>query len=111
MQAKQKAAAKAKEEADKAKKAVSRSQIGFEVKGWDETTDFEKLVHLIFGIEMDGLKWGEGYQIEPIAFGVNQLKVTCIVEDEKINVEDLTDKVQEFEDYVQSVDIFLFNKL
>lgn len=35
----------------------------------------------------------------------------CIVEDDKVSVDDLVEKIQEFEDYVQSVDIAAFNKI
>lgn len=35
----------------------------------------------------------------------------CVVEDDKVSVDDLTDKIQEFEDYVQSIDIAAFNKI
>lgn len=35
----------------------------------------------------------------------------CIVEDDKVSVDGLTETIQEFEDYVQSVDIAAFNKI
>lgn len=35
----------------------------------------------------------------------------CIVEDEKVSVDDLTEEITGFEDYVQSVDIAAFNKI
>ena len=35
----------------------------------------------------------------------------CVIEDEKVSVDELTEKIQEFEDFVQSVDIAAFNKI
>jgi elongation factor 1-beta len=35
----------------------------------------------------------------------------CVVEDEKVSVDDLTEEITAFEDYVQSVDIAAFNKI
>jgi len=35
----------------------------------------------------------------------------CIVEDDKVSVDALTETIQEFEDFVQSVDTAAFNKI
>lgn len=35
----------------------------------------------------------------------------CVVEDDKISIEELSEEIQEFEDFVQSVDIAAFNKI
>jgi translation elongation factor EF-1beta len=60
---------------------------------------------------MDGLLWKTEYKKEPIAYGVHKLIVGCVVEDEKVAVDDLQEKIEAFEDEVQSVDIALFNKI
>lgn len=62
-------------------------------------------------IEMDGLVWKQDCKKEPIAYGVFKLIVGCVIEDAKVLVDDLTDKIMEFEDEVQSVDILSFNKI
>lgn len=46
-----------------------------------------------------------------IAFGIKKLQIMCIVEDDKVSVDALTETIQEFEDFVQSVDIAAFNKI
>lgn len=46
-----------------------------------------------------------------IAFGIKKLQIMCIVEDDKVSVDALVETLQEFEDYVQSVDIAAFNKI
>lgn len=59
---------------------------------------------------MDGLVWGAS-KLVPVGYGINKLQIMCVVEDEKVSVDLLTEKIQEFEDYVQSVDIAAFNKI
>lgn len=55
-------------------------------------------------IEMDGLLWGATKKV-PIGYGISKLQVVCTVEDDKVSVDDLQEKIQGFEDHVQSVDI------
>jgi len=59
---------------------------------------------------MDGLVWGAS-KLVPVAFGVKKVQIICTIVDDLVSVEDLTDKIQAFEDLVQSVDIAAFNKL
>lgn len=111
-------AAKIKEERLKAyaeKKAkkptvIAKSSIVLDVKTWDDETDLKKLEELVRTIEMDGLVWGAS-KLVPVGYGINKLQIMCVVEDEKVSVDDLVEKIQEFEDYVQSVDIAAFNKI
>jgi translation elongation factor EF-1beta len=60
---------------------------------------------------MDGLFWKTEYKKEPIAFGVHKLCIGCVLEDEKISVDDLQEKIEALEEYVQSVDISCFSKI
>lgn len=78
------------------------------------------------GIVMDGLLWGATKKV-PIGYGISKLQIVCTVEDEKVSVDDLqgkilqkifqlilyrfSEKITEFEDHVQSVDIVAFNKI
>jgi len=59
---------------------------------------------------MDGLSWGAS-KLVPIAYGVKKVQIICTIIDDLVSVEDLTDKIQAFEDLVQSVDVAAFNKL
>jgi len=34
-----------------------------------------------------------------------------VVEDDKVSIEELTEKIESFEDFVQSVDVAAFNKI
>jgi len=60
---------------------------------------------------MDGLVWKEQTQKEPIAYGIYKLIIGCTVEDLKVSSDDLTEKMEEMDDMVQSVDIRAFNKV
>ncbi|CAN0274578.1 unnamed protein product [Pylaiella littoralis] len=102
------AAAKA---AKDAKKKIDRSQIVFEVKPWDTETDLKELFGKICASEIEGLTWGEAHKLVPVAFGVKKLVLSCVVEDDKVGVEDITDVIEAFEDYVQSVDMTTMNRL
>merc|ERR1712071_347212 len=56
-------------------------------------------------IVMDGLVWGSVHELKPLAFGIFKLVITAIIEDEKVSSDDLTEKIEDYEDEVQSVDI------
>ena len=85
--------------------------IIFEVKPWEAETDLDEMAKLILAIEMDGLFWKTEYKKEPIAFGVFKLIIGATIEDAKVSTDDLQEKIEELEDYVQSVDIAAFNKI
>ncbi len=85
--------------------------ILFEVKPYEAETDLDALAKKILAIEMDGLFWKTEYKKEPIAYGVHKLIIGCVIEDDKIPVDDLQEKIEAFEDEVQSVDIASFNKI
>ena len=90
----------------------------------------KKLEESVRSIQMDGLLWGTG-KLLPVAYGVKKLQITCVIEDDKVSsqhesqikcsknyvlsfkvsTEELEEKLVEFEDYVQSVDIVAFNKI
>ena len=98
----------AKEE--KKGKVIAKSSITFDVKPWDDETDLDALLVKIKAIEMEGLLWGTA-QKKPLAYGIFKLCVTCVVEDDKVGSDDLTEKIEAFEDEVQSVDIAAFQKI
>jgi elongation factor 1-beta len=54
--------------------------------------------------------WGAS-KLVPLAYGIKKLQIMCVIEDDKVSVDELTEKIQEFEDFVQSVDIAAFNKI
>lgn len=62
------------------------------------------------GIEKDGLVWGASTLVA-VGFGIKKLQINLVVEDEKISLDELSEEITEFEDYVQSVDIAAMQKL
>jgi elongation factor 1-beta len=79
-------------------------------KPWDDETDMKAMEESVRGITKDGLVWGTG-KLVAIGYGIKKLQITCVVEDDKISVDELIEDITGFEDYVQSVDISAFNKL
>ncbi|XP_050531816.1 elongation factor 1-beta [Daktulosphaira vitifoliae] len=92
------------------KVVIAKSSIVLDVKPWDDETDMKKLEECVRTIQMDGLVWGASKLVE-IAFGIKKLQIMCVVEDDKVSVDALVELIQEFEDFVQSVDIAAFNKI
>ncbi|XP_042886901.1 probable elongation factor 1-delta [Penaeus japonicus] len=89
---------------------IAKSSVLLDVKPWDDETDMKVMEAEVRKIEMDGLLWGAA-QLKPLAFGIQKLSILCTVEDEKVSIDDLSEKIQEIEDYVQSVDVAAFNKI
>ncbi|XP_064097328.1 elongation factor 1-beta'-like isoform X5 [Macrobrachium nipponense] len=89
---------------------IAKSSVLLDCKPWDDETDMKAMENEVRKIEMDGLLWGAA-KLNPLAFGINKLSILCTVEDEKVSIDDLCEKIQEIEDYVQSVDIAAFNKI
>ncbi|XP_033232135.1 probable elongation factor 1-delta isoform X1 [Belonocnema kinseyi] len=98
--------------AKKSKKPVliAKSNIILDVKPWDDETDMKALEAEVRKVQTDGLLWGAA-KLVPLAYGIQKLQISCVVEDDKVSVDWLTETIQEKEDYVQSVDIAAFNKV
>merc|ERR1712066_489172 len=91
---------------------IAKSMITLDVKPFDDETDLDALaIKIKEEIVMDGLVWGAKHEKKPLAFGIFKLVVTAVVEDIKVSTDDLTEKIEEYDDEVQSVDIAAFNKL
>jgi len=96
----------------KAKKPalIAKSSIILDVKPWDDETDMTEVEKSVRTIEMDGLVWGQS-KLVPLAYGIKKLQISCVVEDEKVGSDILSEEIEKFEDLVQSVDIAAFNKI
>ncbi|KAI0076900.1 elongation factor 1 beta/delta chain [Panus rudis PR-1116 ss-1] len=91
-------------------KVAAKSVVTFDVKPWDDETDMEALEKAVRSIEMPGLVWGAS-KLVPIGYGIRKLQITIVVEDDLVSLEDLQEKVAEFDDYVQSSDVVAMQKL
>ncbi|UYV66226.1 EEF1B2 [Cordylochernes scorpioides] len=111
---------------------IAKSNVILDVKPWDDETDMKEMERLVRTIETDGLNWGAS-KLVPLAFGINKLTIVCVVEDEKlyilyahtfvsqgsqqwmvmlqVSIDWLSEEIEKFEDYVQSVDVAAFQKI
>ena len=89
---------------------IAKSSIILDVKPWDDETDMKAMEDQVRTIEMEGLLWGAS-KLVPVGYGIKKLQIMCVIEDDKVSVDLLQEKIQEFEDFVQSVDIAAFNKI
>ena len=86
--------------------------IVFDVKVYEMETDLLALFEKIKSeIVIDGLVWNNEPKILPIAFGMNKLQCGCVVEDSKVSVDDIYEKIESWEDVVQSIDTVSFQNL
>merc|ERR1739847_19075 len=91
-------------------KVIAKTSVLFDVKPWDDETDMDAMLKEVNTIEMEGLVWGAS-KLVPVGYGINKLQVMCVVEDEKVSIDELSEKICDFEDYVQSVDIAAMSKI
>jgi len=89
---------------------IAKSNVILDVKPWDDETDMKALEEAVRAITMDGLLFGAS-KLVPLAYGIKKLQISCVVEDDKVSIEELTEKIESNEDFVQSVDIAAFNKI
>lgn len=89
---------------------IAKSNIILDVKPWDDETDMKQMETEVRKITLDGLLWGAA-KLVPLAFGIHKLQISCVVEDDKVSIDWLTEEIEKNEDFVQSVDIAAFNKI
>jgi len=89
---------------------IAKTSVLFDVKPWDDETDMNEMLKACKSIEMDGLVWGAN-KLVPVGYGISKLQLMCVVEDEKVSIEELQEKMADFEDFVQSVDVAAMNKI
>jgi elongation factor 1-beta len=89
---------------------IAKSNIVLDIKPWDDETDLAELERQVRTIQLDGLLWGAS-RLVPLAYTIKKLQITCVVEDDKVGTDILEERIMEFEDLVQSVDIASFQKI
>jgi len=95
----------------KAEKAVEKSLVVLEVKPWEADTDLEMVWREIIKFQKEGLVWGETFKLEPVAYGIKKLVMTCAIVDSLIVMDDVTDAIEAIDQYVQSVQVASMNKI
>jgi len=91
-------------------KTITKSVVTLEVKPWDDETDMKALERSVRSIKMEGLVWGASTLVA-VGYGIRKLQINLVVEDELVSLDDLQEKIADFEDYVQSSDVAAMQKL
>merc|ERR1712226_1335911 len=81
------------EKKSKKPQVIAKTSCLLDVKPWDDETDHAKMLECVKSIEQDGLVWGAS-KLVPIGYGIKKLQVMCTVEDEKVSVEELSEKIE-----------------
>ena len=92
-------------------KAVEKSLVVLEVKPWEADTDLKMVWEKIKEYKQEGLSWGESFKLEPVAYGIMKLVMTCTIVDSLVLMDDVTDNIEALEEFVQSVQIASMNKI
>ena len=98
------------EKKSKKSAVIAKSNVILDVKPWDDETDMSEMEKAVRSIEKDGLTWGVS-KLVPLAYGIKKLQIVCVVEDEKVSIDELQEQICEHEDFVQSVDVAAFQKI
>ena len=97
----------------------SRSFVVLDIKPYEAEADLDALADRILGLDVPGVQWfeqipahisladDESRRIIPIGYGVSKLRLSCIIEDDMLEVEELGEAIEDTDDeeVVQSVDI------
>mmetsp|Transcript_25154 Transcript_25154/g.25353 ORF Transcript_25154/g.25353 Transcript_25154/m.25353 type:complete len:184 (-) Transcript_25154:167-718(-) len=92
-------------------KPAEKSLVVLEVKPWEATCDLKEVWKKIVEYKQEGLTWGEAYKLEPVAYGIMKLVLTCTIVDKLVVMDDITDNIEAMEDFVQSVQVVSMNKV
>ncbi|KAL8438722.1 hypothetical protein Efla_001270 [Eimeria flavescens] len=79
----------------KKKEVVNKSMLVIEVKPNSSETDLDAMAAEVKKIQMDGLTWGESVKKVPIAFGLYKLQVQCVILDDLVDTQLITDRIEE----------------
>lgn len=81
-----------KKKAAKGPRAAAKSIVTLDVKPWDDETDLKAAEEGLRAIEVDGLVWGAS-KLVPVGYGVSKIQITLVVEDEKVSLDDLQERI------------------
>jgi elongation factor 1-delta len=77
------------------------SLVMLEVKPLDDEVNLDHLhAKILKDINQDGLFWKTEYRKDPVAFGIFKLIIGFSLEDEKVSVDDIVEKIEAIDDMV-----------
>lgn len=89
---------------------IAKTSVLLDIKPWDDETDMKEILKAAKSITKDGLLWGAS-KLVPVGYGINKWQLMCVVEDEKVSIDELCEQICEFEDFVQSCDVASMSKI
>jgi elongation factor 1-beta len=92
-------------------KAAEKSLVVLEVKPWEADCDLNMVFKEICKFELDGLVWGQAHELVPVAYGIKKLVMQCVIVDDKVLMDDVTDNIEAMEEWVQSVQVTAMTKV
>ncbi|KAF7851694.1 hypothetical protein BT93_L3208 [Corymbia citriodora subsp. variegata] len=95
------------------KKESGKLSVLLDVKPWDDETDMQMLEEAVRSIQMEGLLWGAS-KLVPVGYGIKKMQIMMTIVDDLVSVDTLIEDhltVEPVNEYVQSCDIFAFNKI
>ncbi|OEH74521.1 elongation factor 1-beta [Cyclospora cayetanensis] len=79
----------------KKKQVINKSMLVIEVKPSSSETNLDDIEKEIRKIQIEGLTWGENTKKVPIAFGLYKLQVQCVILDDIVETQSITDRIEE----------------
>merc|ERR1711881_469420 len=78
----------------KAKKPAlnAKTSVVLDIKSWDDETDMDAMLKNVKTIVKEGFLWGAS-KLVPVGYGINKLRVMCVVEDEKVSIDELCEQI------------------
>ena len=89
---------------------IAKTSVLFDIMPCDSETDLEEMLKKVREIKMAGLLWGSSRRL-PVGFGIDKMQLMCTVEDDKVSIEELCEKMEAFKDLVQSAEVSVMNKI
>lgn len=87
---------------------TAHTSVLLEIMPCDEKTD--KMLEHVKSINMDGLHWGDSRR-EKVANDIEKVTLMCTVEDAKVSISELAEKMESFKDFIRSVKVSAMNTI
>lgn len=75
------------------KKKIEKTQLTLYANPVDSEVTMEEMEAAIRGIEIEGLRWGDAFGIEDIAFGLQRIHAQCVIVNDLVGLDDVNDAV------------------
>lgn len=90
----------------KTHESLKKTPLNLEVCIAESEDDVERITNKILKLEIPGLTWKKedaNIRVEPAGFGVKRLTISSLIEESKVNVANVKDKIEGLSDAINSV--------